>query len=70
MSDIDMLITERIIAKQAFVKGVPTEISFGLCESDGKAGLVYELVDAETLLSIFSKDDSTIEKYVRIMLTL
>lgn len=65
LPDIDMLITERIIAKQAFVKGVPTEISFGLCESDGKAGLVYELVDAETLLSIFSKDDSSIEKYVK-----
>lgn len=65
------LLSERIIAKKAFVKGVPTEISFGICECHGKPGLVYELVNAETLLSILSKDftkvDELIENYVNIV---
>ena len=64
INDIDMFIHERIVAKQAFVKGVPTEISFGMCECDGKPGLIYELVDADTLLSIFAEDESNIDKYV------
>ena len=64
LPSIDTLISERIMAKQAFVKGVPTEISFGLCESNGKAGLMYELVDADTLLSVFVKDPNNIEKYI------
>ena len=64
LPDIDMLINERIIAQQAFVKGVPTEISFGMCESNGRPGLVYELVDADTLLSIFVDDETKMEELV------
>ena len=65
MNDIDDVIRERMIAKQAFVKGVPTEISFGMCEADGKPGLVYELVDAKTLLSVLVEDQNNIDKYVK-----
>lgn len=64
LPDIDMLINERIIAQQAFIKGVPTEISFGMCESNGKAGLLYELVDADTLLSALVKDDTKMQELV------
>ena len=65
LPNIDMLINERIVARQAFVKGVPTEISFGICESEGKIGLMYELVNAKTLLSLFVQDENNIEKYVK-----
>ena len=63
--NIDMAIRERMIAKQAFVKGVPTEISFGMCESNGKPGLIYELVDANTLLSLFAEDDKNMDLYIK-----
>lgn len=65
LPSIDTLINERIIAKQAFIKGVPTEISFGLCESNGRAGLMYELVDANTLLSMLEKDIDNMDKYIK-----
>lgn len=63
-NEIDNAINERIISKQAFIKGVPTEISFALCESNGRPGLIYELVDANTLLSIFVEDINGMEKYI------
>lgn len=63
--NIDMAIRERMIAKQAFVKGVPTEISFGLCEAEGRPGLVYELVDADTLLNRLTNDFEHVEKYIK-----
>lgn len=64
IKDIDMLINERIIAKQAFIKGVPTEISYGMCEADGKPGLIYELVDADTLMAKFVEKPEDMEKYI------
>lgn len=63
--NIDQAIRERMIAKQAFIKGVPTEICYCLCEAEGMPGLVYELVDAKTLLSMFAEDENTIDKYVK-----
>ena len=65
VDELDTAIQERIIAKQAFIKGVPTEISFAMCEADGKPGLIYELVDAKTLLSVFVEDDTSMEKYIK-----
>lgn len=64
IKDLDMLINERIIAKQAFIKGVPTEISYGMCEVDGKPGLIYELVDADTLISILKNNPEDMDKYI------
>lgn len=64
IKDLDMLINERIIAKQAFIKGVPTEISYGMCEADGKPGLIYELVDADTLISILKNNPDDMDKYI------
>lgn len=63
--NIDQAIRERMIAKQAFVKGVPTEICYCLCEAEGMPGLVYELVDAKTLLSMFAEDENAIDKYIK-----
>ena len=63
--DIDVAIRERMIAKQAFVKGVPTEISFGMCESNGMPGLVYELVNAKTLISEIAENEENIDKYIK-----
>lgn len=62
--NIDQAIRERMIAKEAFIKGVPTEICFCLCEAEGMPGLIYELVDANTLLSIMAEDDSKIESSI------
>lgn len=62
---IDMAIRERMIAKQAFIKGVPTEISFQLCEAENRPGLLYELIDAKTLLSTLSDNPDDIDKYIK-----
>lgn len=54
-----------MIAKQAFVKGVPTEISFQLCEAENRPGLMYELVDAKTLLSTLVNNPDDMDKYIK-----
>ena len=65
VKNIDQPIRERMIAKQAFVKGVPTEICYCLCEAKGMPGLIYELVDAKTLLSVFAEDITNVDKYIK-----
>ena len=54
--DIDMIEDERIRAKAAFLKGVPSAISFDLVKVGDCYGTVYELLDAEVLGQIIKKD--------------
>ena len=55
---------EKMLAKKAFVLGVPTAISYDIVESDGRLGVVYELINSKTLAEIMRADPDNIEKYV------
>lgn len=66
----DLICREREIAKRALVAGVPTCISFEVVEVDDRYGIIYELVNSDTLEEIIAKnpkDDLYIKKYVDLL---
>jgi uncharacterized protein (TIGR02172 family) len=56
---------EKELSKKAFVMGVPTAISYDIVESEGRVGVIYELLNCKTLAEILREDTSEIEKYVK-----
>lgn len=61
------------LAKQAFIKGIPTAISYDIVKCGDKYGVVFELIKSNTLSSrIISEPerfDEYVEKYVKLMRT-
>ncbi len=55
---------EKDLAKKAFVMGVPTAISYDIVESEGRTGVVYELINSKTLTELIREDEENLEKYV------
>ena len=55
---------EKMLAKKAFVMGVPTAISYDIVEADGRTGVVYELIKSKTLGELILEDESRLEEYV------
>ena len=54
---------ERELARNAFLLGVPTAISFDVVDCNGSYGLVSELFEAKTIASIISEDRTKIPEY-------
>lgn len=63
-TDLDTILNERIMAKKAFVAGVPTAISYGLTEVKGKPALVFELINAKSLAKLFGADRANVGRYI------
>lgn len=61
---LDDIIEERMLAKMAFTAGIPTAISFGLTEVNGKPGLVFELIDAKSIAKLIGEDRGNLDRYV------
>ena len=57
---------EKDLAKKAFVMGVPTAISYDIVESDGRTGVVYELINSKTISELIREDPEHIEKYAEL----
>ena len=62
---IDEVRKEITMSKEAFVMGTPTAISFDIVKVGSQYGLVYELLNAETLSSCIKRDPEHIEEYAR-----
>ncbi len=62
--DIKMIEDERVRAKAAFLKGVPSAISFDIVKVGNCYGTVYELLDAEVLGQIIKKDRANLRHYI------
>ena len=57
---------ERNLAKQAFVLGIPTAISYDIVRiKEEKLGAVYELIEADSLLDSLLKSPSHYEEYLK-----
>ena len=54
----------KALAKQAFVMGVPTAISYDIVEADGRTGVVYELIKSKTIGELIRGDEDHLEEYV------
>jgi len=68
--EYDLICREREIARRALVAGVPTCISFEVVKVDDRYGIVYELINSETLEELIAKnpkDDRYIKKYVDLL---
>jgi uncharacterized protein (TIGR02172 family) len=55
---------EKMLSKKAFVMGVPTAISYDIVESDGRTGVIYELINSKTLGELMREDGENLEKHI------
>ena len=62
---IDEVRKEITMSKEAFVMGTPTAISFDIVKVGSQYGLVYELLNAETLSSCIKRVPERIDEYAR-----
>ncbi|MBQ7663815.1 MAG: anti-sigma factor antagonist [Bacteroidaceae bacterium] len=53
------------MSKEAFVMGMPTAISFDVVKVGGQYGLVYELLDADTLSACIKREPERIDEFAR-----
>ena len=60
----DEIEREKALAKKAFVLGVPTAISYDIVKSNGRTGVVYELIKSKTLGELIRNDYENREKYI------
>lgn len=70
--EYDIICREREMARNAFVAGIPTCISYEVVKVLDSYGIVYELVNSKTLEEIIAqnKDDNTyIKKYAELLKT-
>jgi len=49
------IMREKELSKKAFVMGVPTAISYDIVESDGRLGVVYELINSKTITEMIKE---------------
>ncbi len=59
------LVKRRIAQKNALIAGVPAPFSFGYAEYDGRIVILMELLNAKSLLQIFSSEEDCDEYIVR-----
>ena len=65
-SAIEEVRREITMAKEAFVLGMPTAISFDLVRVGSQYGLVYELLRAETLSTCIRRQPERIDEFARL----
>ena len=56
---------ERRLAQQALIIGIPTAISYTVVMADDRYGIVFELVDADTLSTTLKEEPDEYDSYVR-----
>lgn len=65
-SDIEEVRREITMAKEAFVLGMPTAISFDVVRVGSQYGLVYELLRADTLSTCVRRQPERIDEFARL----
>ncbi len=70
-SDANQIERELKLAKEAFVLGIPTAISFDIVRVDDKLGVRFEMLDCDSLKNTFIKYpeqyESLVRKYVELL---
>ena len=56
---------EKKYAQAAFLAGIPTAISFDMVECQGRRGLVFEMIHAQTLATVMKDDLDHLEEYAK-----
>lgn len=70
-SDKDQISRELRLAKEAFILGIPTAISFDIVRVDDKLGVRFEMLDCDSLKNVFLKNpdkyDELTDKYANLL---
>ena len=61
----DAIRAEMQVAKQVFVHGIPTAISYDMVRTEEGYGEVFEMVRADTLPAVIMADTENIDKYLK-----
>lgn len=64
VSDPDQIERELKLAKQAFILGIPTAISFDIVKVDNKLGVRFEMLDCDSLKNVFLNNPDKVEEYI------
>ena len=56
---------ERETSRKAFLKGIPTAISYDFVKADGYYGIVYEMINAKTLAQVIGEEPDKLEYYAK-----
>ena len=64
VSDPEQIGRELKLAKQAFVLGIPTAISFDIVRVDDKLGVRFEMLDCKSLRDVFRDEPDQYEKHL------
>ena len=62
---LEMILNEQRRAKQAFVKGVPTAISYDAVRVGDRYGSVFEMINAKTLNDLLIEEPENAESIIR-----
>ena len=57
--------SERETSRKAFLKGIPTAISYDFVKADGYYGIVYEMINAKTLAQVIGEEPDKPEYYAK-----
>lgn len=60
----DTIKREMNYAKQAFIKGIPTAISYDMVKCGDRYGAVFELIKSDTLANAIMKEPERLDEYV------
>lgn len=60
-----MIEHEKILARKAFVMGIPTAISYDIVRASGRYGVIYELIDSKTLGECMRTEKTNLDEYIR-----
>ena len=63
-SDPNQIERELKLAKQAFVLGIPTAISFDIVKAGDKLGVVFEMLDCDSLKGVVTSHPEKAEEYL------
>ncbi|MCL2095535.1 MAG: phosphotransferase [Oscillospiraceae bacterium] len=56
---------ERSSAQKAFMRGIPTAISYDIVKCGDSFGVVYEMLNADTVAALINKEPDKLEDYVK-----
>ncbi|MBQ9004217.1 MAG: HD domain-containing protein [Eggerthellaceae bacterium] len=58
---------ETTLAREAFILGVPTAISFGIVAVGERYGAMYELVESDTISDFIAREPERVDEYAQLM---
>lgn len=58
---------EIMLARKAFVLGLPTAVTFGIVAVGNRYGTMYELIDSSSISSLIASNPDKVEHYAKIM---